>query len=115
MAYEATYRNSGEEINYTPSGADVDAGDVVVLDELIGIAKTDIADGVEGSLTIEGRFTVAKEGGGGVTFAQGALVYWDDTGKVAVATDGGGANNQMGKAIAAAADADTTVEVKLIP
>ena len=56
---------------------------------------------------------VAKEGGVGVTFAVGDKVYWDDGNDFAVATDGAGANKLLGKAVAAAADADTTVLVRL--
>ena len=113
MAYEATYRNTGHEIEYTPSGSSVAAGEVLVLGELVCIAKTDIADGEEGALTIEGVADVVKTGGGGITFAQGAVVYWDATGNVATST--AGANKIMGKAVAAAADDDTSVRVKLTP
>jgi len=113
MAYEATYRNTGSEIEYTPSGADVSAGEVVVLGELVAIAKADIADGVEGALTIEGVFDVVKTGGGGITFAAGAVVYWDATNNVATST--AGSNNIIGKAVEAAADAATSVRVKLTP
>ena len=68
---------------------------------------------ISAALAVAGVFDVAKEGGGGVTFAVGANVYWDDTNNVAVATDGAGANKLMGKAVAAAADADTSVRVRL--
>ena len=56
---------------------------------------------------------MAKEGGVAVTFAIGDLVYWDDTNKFAVATDGAGANKLLGKAVKAAADADTLVRVRM--
>ena len=59
-----------------------------------------------------GVFDVAKEGGVAVTFAVGDKVYWDDTNNFAVATDGAGANKLLGKAVAAAADADTSVRVR---
>ena len=49
----------------------------------------------------------------GVTFAVGDKVYWDDGNDFAVATDGAGANKLLGKAVAAAADADTSVLVRL--
>ena len=58
-------------------------------------------------------FDIAKEGGVGVTFSIGDKVYWDDGNDFAVATDGAGANKLLGKAVLAAADADTTVRVRL--
>lgn len=111
---QAQFIHDGGYIDYTP-GSNVVAGDVVVQGELIGIAKGDIATGKLGALAVEGVFDVAKEAGGGVTFAVGALAYWDDTNDVAVATDGGGANKLLGKAVRAAADAEATVRVKLTP
>ena len=65
---EATYVQCGDAIDYTP-GSDVAAGQVVVLSELIGIAKTAIKANELGALAVEGVFDVAKEGGVAVTFA----------------------------------------------
>jgi predicted RecA/RadA family phage recombinase len=48
-----------------------------------------------------------------VTFTAGQTAYWDATGKVAVTSDGGGTNKELGKAVAAAADAAATVRVRL--
>ena len=108
----AQYVQEGDYIDYTP-GSDVSAGDVIVQGDLVGIAKGDIAANKLGALAVEGVFDVAKASGGGVTFSAGALVYWDDTNDLAVATDGAGANKLLGKAVAAAADADATVRVRL--
>lgn len=113
MAYEATYRNTGMDIEYTPSGAAVVAGQVVVLSELVAIAKADIADGALGALTIEGVFDVAKTASAGITFSQGDIVYWDADNNVATST--AGSNKIMGKAVKAAVNADTSVRVKLTP
>ena len=109
---EATFIQDGDAIDYTP-GADVAAGQVVVLSDLIGIAKTAISANVLGALAVEGVFDVAKEGGAAVTFGVGDLAYWDDTNKFAVTTDGGGANKLLGKVVKAAADADTLVRVRI--
>lgn len=108
----ATFVTEGNSIDYTP-GADVTAGDVVVQGGLVGIAKLDIAAGTLGALAVAGVFDVPKAGGGGVTFAAGAPVYWDDANNLAVATDGAGVNELMGKAVLAAADADSTVRTRL--
>jgi len=109
---QAQFIHDGDAIDYTP-GAAVSAGDVVVLEDLVGVAKRDIAANTLGALTVTGVFDVAKAGGAGVTFAAGAKVYWDDTNNVAVATDGSGANKLIGKAVAAATDAATLVRVRL--
>lgn len=109
---QAQFVQEGDAIDYTP-GADVAAGVVVVLSDLVGVTKRDIKANVLGALAVTGVFDVAKAGGGGVTFAIGNKVYWDDTNNVAVATDGAGANKLMGKAVLAAADAATTVRVRL--
>lgn len=109
---QATFVQEGWTIDYTPN-ADVASGDVFVLGSLIGVAKLDIKSGKLGALTVEGIFDFAKAAGAGVTFAVGALAYWDDTNNVAVATDGTGANKLLGKVVKAAADADGTVRVKL--
>lgn len=109
---QAIFVQEGESIDYTPV-ADVAPGDVIVQGDLIGIAKRSIAANALGALAIEGVFDVAKAAGGGVTFAVGAIAYWDDTNDLAVATDGAGANKRLGKVILAAADADSVVRVKL--
>ncbi len=109
---QGEFVHRGDAIDYTP-GADVAAGDVVVESDLVGITKLDIKANELGSLAVSGVFDIAKEGGVGVTFAIGDKVYWDDGNDFAVATDGAGANKLIGKAVAAAADADTTVRVRL--
>jgi predicted RecA/RadA family phage recombinase len=109
---QAVFVHEGGRIDYTP-GADVAAGEVVVQADLVGVAKHPIAANTLGALAIEGVFDFAKASGGGVTFATGDKVYWDDTNNLAVTTDGGGANKLIGKAVQAAADADALVRAKL--
>lgn len=109
---EAVFVQAGDAIDYTPV-ADIDPGDVIVQGDLIGIARVAIPAGTLGALAVVGVFEVAKGAGAGVSFSAGALVYWDDTNKLAVATDGAGANKLLGKAVAAAGDDDATVRVRL--
>ena len=109
---QAQFIQEGSAIDYTP-GADVAAGIVVVLSDLVGVTKRDIKANTLGALAVMGVFDIAKEGGVGVTFSIGDKVYWDDGNDFAVATDGAGANKLLGKAVLAAADADTTVRVRL--
>ena len=106
----AIYVHQGDSIDYTPT-ADISAGDVVVQSELVGVAKLDIKADRLGALAVVGVFDFPKEAGGGVIFGVGDLVYWDDTNDVATA--GGGADKLIGKAVAPAADGDTTVRVRM--
>jgi predicted RecA/RadA family phage recombinase len=108
----ADFIQDGASIDYTP-GSDVAAGEVIVQGDLVGVAKMTIPTGHAGALAVEGIFDFAKEAEGGVTFAVGALAYWDAANKFAVPTDGAGANKRLGKVVVAAADADTTVRVRL--
>jgi len=107
----AQFIHDGKAIDYTP-GADVSAGDVVVQGELVGIAKLDIASGVLGALAVTGVFDLPKASGDG-GIAAGAEVYWDEAEQVAKTDAEAGANKKLGKAVAAAADTDTTVRVRL--
>lgn len=109
---QAIFRHDGSSIDYTP-GEDVVAGDVVVQGELVGVARLDIKANTLGALAVAGVFDFAKATGGGSAIAAGAIVYWDDTNNVATTSAGGGVNKLIGKVVKAAADADTTVRVRM--
>jgi len=100
----------GWSVDYTPSSA-VEAGDVVVQGELVGIAKADIAADALGALAVEGVFDFPKDTGSADAITAGANVYWDAGNEVATTTVG--SNKLIGKVITAAAAADATVRVKL--
>jgi len=104
--------HDGNAIDYTPS-ADVTAGDVVVQNELIGIAKLDIAANSLGALAVTGVFDLPKATGAGEAIAAGAEVYWDVADQVAKTDSEAGANKKLGKTVAAAGDDDATVRVRL--
>lgn len=70
----ARFVQEGKSIDYTP-GADVAAGDVVVLTNIIGIAKLDIAANALGALTVIGGFEVAKPSDEAWVFGQ--RLFWD--------------------------------------
>lgn len=108
----ATFIHEGRSIDYTP-GSDVAAGDVVVQGELVGIAKLDIKANTLGALAVAGVFDIAKATGGGTAITAGALVYWDAGAEQATTSAGAGANKLLGKTVAAAADGDATVRVRL--
>ena len=109
---EATYIQCGDSIDFTPF-TDVSVGSVVVQGDLIGIARTELKADVLGSLAVEGIFDIAKDGELAVVFAVGDLAYWDDTKKLAVTTDNAGANKLLGKVVAAAANTDVVVRVRI--
>lgn len=97
-------------VDYTPSGAAVGAGDIVVLGAGVRIAHSDIADGVKGALSIGGgNYYFPKLAGSGVTLAVGTQAYWD----VADAGCNGSASGNIfaGTVIVAAADGDAGVWV----
>src|SRR5262245_23844358 len=106
----AVYKQDDGDVDYTP-GADVAAGDVVVQGDLIGVAERLIAANALGALSVEGVFDFPKTAGGGTAITAGTKVYWDPAAKVATAT--AGALKLLGKTIKDAADADTTVRVRL--
>lgn len=109
---DATFRHEGRTIDYTPSGADVSAGDVVVQNELVGIALKDIADGELGALAVEGVFDVVKTADA-EAMDPGELVYWDVADGSATLLADTGTNKLIGKCVAAATAAATSVRVKL--
>jgi len=108
---QAIFRHDGGSIDYIP-GADVAAGDVIVQGELVGVAKLDIKANTLGALAVAGVFDFAKATGGGTAITAGANAYWDDTNNVATTTATG--NKLIGKCVKAAADADTTVRVRMM-
>jgi predicted RecA/RadA family phage recombinase len=105
---QATFVHEGLSIDYTP-GANVAAGDVVVQGDLVGVAKLDILTGRLGALAVDGVFDFAKNTG--VAYTVGQLLYWDDAANVVTTTAAG--NKLIGKVVRVAANADTTVRVRL--
>jgi predicted RecA/RadA family phage recombinase len=108
----ATYVQSGDSVDYTPSTA-VAAGDVVVQGDLVGVATMPIAANALGALAVSGIFDFPKATGEGTAIDAGALVYWDATTSVATTDDNSGGNKLIGKAVLAAVDDDDKVRVRL--
>lgn len=110
------YVQDGAVLDWTNgTGAAVSSGDIVVMGDTVGIALVDIADGDTGSVQIEGVFTVAKVAGTAIN--QGDSVDYDASeGAVSKGiTTAAGDVTTFGVAAAAAASADTTMQVKLTP
>lgn len=108
----AQFIHDGKSIDYTP-GADVSAGDVVVQNDLIGIAKLDIASGALAALAVTGVFDLPKATGVGEAIGAGAKVYWDAGNTVATTDPAAGANKYLGKTVRDAGDDDAAVRVRL--
>ena len=107
----ATFVHDGKAIDYTPALA-VDAGDVIVLNDLVGVAKLDIAANALGALATTGVFDFPKSTGSSSAIAAGKKVYWDSDNEVMTETADG--NTYAGKTVKAATDDDATVRVLLI-
>lgn len=58
----AEYRSEGEVIAYT-AGADVAAGAVLAINDVVGVAMAPIANGATGTVRIKGEFVVPKLAG----------------------------------------------------
>ncbi len=99
----------GKTMPYTNgSGTTIASGTVVELPKMIGVALGDIAVGATGEIAICEVWEIAKEAP--LVIAQGDQVYWDAANDNVDKTD---TNIPCGKAFAAAASADTTVQVLL--
>ena len=127
----AIFKQRGDAINHVPT-SDVSAGDVVVQEDLIGIAKLDIKANTLGALALTGVFSIPKATGTGEAIAAGVKVYWDAVNLLATTDDAliirlssssvclktknlslSGVNKFLGKSILAASDDEATVQVRL--
>lgn len=100
---EAVFVQKGAAIDYTPTSADVEAGDIVFLaNNYAGVAEFPIAQNAMGSLAVTGIFKCAKDEN---AIAAGALVYWNTDKAQASAVS----NKYLGRAAIAAADTDPYV------
>lgn len=109
------YVNDGRVITYSNTGSAISSGDVVVINNIIGVALEDIAaTSGTGSVAIEGVFTVPAVSA--AVIAQGEAVIWDATAE-AFEDDqhsaGTGDISGCCVAMAASGNGDTTVQVKL--
>ena len=102
----------GASIDYTPA-ADVAEGVGVIQKYLFGVTKLPILASKLGALAIEGVFDFIKATGPGESFETGDYVLFDEVAQLAKPIGLGG-TALIGRAIADAAEADTTVRVKLL-
>lgn len=98
----------GKTMPYTnSSGSAIAAGDPVDLGGMVGIALGDIADGATGNLAICEVWEMTKTAA--VAITQGEDVYLAAAGTIGTT----GTDTPAGKAFAAAAGGDATVQVLL--
>lgn len=104
----AIYYQRGESLDYTnSSGSEIKAGDVIILEDRIGVASCDMADGAKGAVEVVGVFEFTKTGSSAI--AMGQNVYFDGTGITNVSSS----NTPAGFAAAAAGASDTKILVKI--
>jgi len=72
----ARFIQQGVTIDYIPA-ADVKAGSIVSVNDLIGVSRYDIKAGELGALAVAPAPVFEVEKGAAVAFAYGAKVYWD--------------------------------------
>lgn len=113
---QAVFKQDPGTIDFTAVTA-ITAGDVVVTNGHVRIAKRDIPANTLGALAVEGLYDVVKDSS---NISDGNAVYWDADGSpvggVALsgaATTTSSGNTFMGYAVAAAGTSATTVRVSL--
>lgn len=102
------YVQSGNVLTL-PAPAAVEAGDVVIVGELVGFAATDADIGKEVEVEMRGVFSVLKKTGEAVT--PGAPIYWDADAKRATITEA--TNHRLGTATRAVTADVLRVDVRL--
>ncbi|MDD5503415.1 MAG: DUF2190 family protein, partial [Candidatus Thermoplasmatota archaeon] len=102
----AKFIHDGASIDYRPTSA-VDAGDVVVLGDLVCVAKRAIAANELGALATEGVFAFPKDTDSTDALSAGTKVYWDTINEiVSTSADDG---KYIGKVVKDAGADDTVV------
>lgn len=106
----STTVQDGKFLDYT-AGADISAGDVVVIGSIVGVAPRPIANGASGVVQVEGVCALPKPaaGSGAETITAGAQVLYYATSGIANTVTGVVA----GYAVAEAVTGSSTVNVKL--
>jgi len=102
---------NGDYIEFT-AGATITSGQLVQVGSLHGVSVTDVANGAKGTLAMEGVFTLPKlTAAAGDACTAGGPVYFS-SGSVS-GSSSSGTRKLVGYSLAAAAQAATTVQVRL--
>lgn len=108
---QATNIRKAGGFDYTPSGADIAAGEVVVDGERVGVAIHSIADGEPGFVSQNIVCTLPKATGGGTDFTNGTPLFWNNSSNVLSESSGDG--KLIGYANQAATTTDATAQVEI--
>lgn len=100
-------------MRYTPSGAGVEAGQIVRFDSgIAGVTQAKIEDGKEGVVVVDGIFDVPLDSA--TTFSEGEKVYWDASTGLAIKAVSATDDKYLGVAVKARAATDISyVRVKI--
>ena len=104
------FAEKGETITIAAPAGGVVSGQLVIVADIVGVAQTTQAAGVDVALAVQGVFVLPKAA---VAIGTGVKVYWDPIAKnVTTATAG---NILIGRAWASAIAGGATVAVKITP
>lgn len=92
-----------------PAPYDRVSGQGALVGSIFGVAANDVLSGANGEFEVTGVYDLAKTSAQAWTV--GALIYWDDTNKVATTTST--SNKLIGVAVAVAANPSATGRVRL--
>jgi predicted RecA/RadA family phage recombinase len=85
MAINVIHVGDNDTIDYTPT-SDTAAGEVVVLNDLLGVALSPLQANRPGALLVWGMVDAPKASG---SIGAGVVLYWDATNKVVTTTSTG--------------------------
>ncbi len=102
------YIQPGDTITLT-APYNVASGGGALVGSIFGVSANTVLSGAQGEFDVVGVFELAKTSA--QAWTQGALIYWDDTNKVATST--ASTNKLIGVAVAAAANPSLTGLVRL--
>lgn len=97
----------GDFLHYTPA-EDVHGGDLIVLQDMVGVAVTDIAAGTVGAVAVTGVYELPNDNG--LALEVGQAVYMVDGAMSAEAAEGA---IKAGIAWAASSSRDATVTLRI--
>lgn len=109
------YINKGLTVLYTNSGTtSISANALIVIGSIVGVAQNAIAVGEKSIANIVGVYELPKKTGSGEALSLGAIAYYDPaTKKIVNAEDSAKSFVVAGVCMQAAADAASTVLVKI--
>lgn len=105
-----TYVQDGDVLTLTPAAAVASGAGYLFGAALFGVATNDVASGAAGEFITDGVVTIGKTSA--LAIAVGDRLFWDATNSVVNKTST--AQQQVGIAVAAAANPSSTVTMKLV-